>query len=292
MNKNTILALFLALVLCSCGASRQLEGGAKGGIPKAGGTEAATKRADLQFLQHIYDNQPYQKAISQKIDFTLNKGDKDVSVSGKLQMKKGTVIRIQLTPFGLMEAGRLEFTPDYVLVLDRINKRFARAEYKDVDFLAANGLDYYAMEALFWNLLYIPGEKAVTNSQLRLFSVEKEDEATGQRKVTLERGNLGFCFLTDVKTAQIRSTEATYTSATHGTTSVRCRYNGFEKMGQRLFPKDMLLTFDTPMVKNAKEMSMRIHANKLTNDGDFEDKTTVGDKYKEVKVDELFKHLF
>ena len=37
------------------------------------------------------------------------------------------MIRIQLTPLGLMEAGRIEFTKDYVLVVDRINKEYIKA---------------------------------------------------------------------------------------------------------------------------------------------------------------------
>ena len=79
----------------------------------------------------------YAQAISAKIKFSINTGSKDLSVSGSLKMKKDDVIRIQLTPLGLMEAGRIEFTKDYVLVVDRINKEYIKASYSDVDFCSA-----------------------------------------------------------------------------------------------------------------------------------------------------------
>ncbi len=99
-------------------------------------------------------------------------------------MRRDEVIRITITPFGIMEAGRIEFTPDYVLVVDRINKQYIKATYSDVDFLKANGMDFYTLQALFWNELFMPSKQSVAESDLSAFSVNMQ--VTADRPITLK----------------------------------------------------------------------------------------------------------
>ncbi|MBR2249933.1 MAG: DUF4292 domain-containing protein, partial [Prevotella sp.] len=86
-----------------------------------------TQAAISQFVKKVNDNAVYAKNISSKIDFTISRGGKDISVGGKLQMRRDEVIRIQLNvPLIGMEAGRLEFTKDYVLIVDRIHSEYVK----------------------------------------------------------------------------------------------------------------------------------------------------------------------
>ncbi len=73
--------------------------------------------------------------------FNLQAGDKDITVPGKLSMRKDEIIRIQLfIPILGTEVGRLEFTPDYVLIIDRLHKEYIKADYTQVDFLKKQGI--------------------------------------------------------------------------------------------------------------------------------------------------------
>ncbi len=57
------------------------------------------------------------------MNFNLQAADKDITVPGKLSMRKDEVIRIQLfIPILGTEVGRLEFTPNYVLIIDRASQ--------------------------------------------------------------------------------------------------------------------------------------------------------------------------
>ena len=75
--------------------------------------------------------------VGSKLKFTVNVGNKEISLSGNLRMKRNDVIRLQLMALGLVEAARLEFTQDYVLIMDRINKQFLKAPYHNVEFLTS-----------------------------------------------------------------------------------------------------------------------------------------------------------
>ena len=87
-------------------------------------------------------------------------------------MRKNEVIRVVLSPLGIMEVGRVEFTPDYVLVIDRLHKQYVKATYNDLSFLKNNGLNFYSLQALFWNELFLPGNNQLTVNMLDKFDSE------------------------------------------------------------------------------------------------------------------------
>lgn len=102
-------------------------------------TASLDNAAKAQVVEKVVSNAQSAQYITSKIKLHLQVGDKDVSLGGKLCMKRDDVIRIQLTAFGLMEIGRMEFTNDYVMVMDRMNKQYVKLDYNKVDFLAQIG---------------------------------------------------------------------------------------------------------------------------------------------------------
>ena len=131
-----------------------------------------TEAARLKFVRSVSDHAVAQKNITAKLKFRVKKGSKDVTVGGSLHMRRDDVIRIQLTPMGLFEAGRIEMTKDYVMVVDRIHKEYLKADYSEVAFLKRNGLNFYSLQALFWNQLFIPGSDQMRDSELKKFDVD------------------------------------------------------------------------------------------------------------------------
>ena len=279
----------MSLLVVSCGSSKALQGGTKPTkTEKVTLDNAETMSRD--FLRKVYDNEVYANSITSKIKFTVNTGSKDISVSGSLNMKKDQVIRIQLTPFGLMEVGRLEFTKDYVLIMDRMNKEYIKASYADVDFLQKNGLDFYTLQALFWNKLFVPGTQKITDSSLKNFSVAFNN-ALSDAVVSYKRGDMGYAWSADKTTALIKSVGVTYDGKTSGKTTVTCDYGKFKPLGTKLFPTDITLKLKTGAVKNADKMSVNISINNLDTSDDWDTFTTVSGKYKQVDVQDVVKRL-
>lgn len=305
----TVLAMTAAMMaVSSCGTKKIVadsvttttsttttttsKGASAGKSTKTTGTQTKTTSNALEqmnFLRRVSDNAVYATNIVSKIKCTINTGSGDIAVGGSLHMRKDEVIRIQITPLGLMEAGRLEFTKDYVLFIDRLHKEYVKARYSDVDFLQRNSLDFYALQALFWNKLFIPGTTGVSDSALKNFKAEL---ASGQTTdVTLNHGRMKYVWNTDSKSALINSLIATYIGGNDGNTSVSCKYGAFKSLGAKQFPTDITLSMSTKAVKNASKMMLRLQLNSITNESDWETKTTVSSKYKEVKMEELLGKL-
>ncbi len=282
-----LLAASLALV--SCGTKKTL---AEGGMSAVATTGAITDTEEgrLDFMRKVYDNEVYANCISSKIKFTISTGSKDMSVSGSLSMKKDEVIRIQLTPFGLLEVGRLEFTKDYVLLMDRMNKEYVKASYADVGFLQKNGLDFYTLQALFWNRLFIPGRQKITDSSLKQFDVAVNGTAK-DATISLKRGDMSYRWSADKTSGLIQSVAATYGGKSLKGTSVTCDYGQFKTLGRKKFPTDITLTLNSQALKGGKGVSLGMSLGGIDTDGDWETYTAVSSKYKQVSVEDLMKRL-
>lgn len=301
-NIKNVVCLFVAATavaaVTSCGTKKVVADGGRTTVGIAGKNEkknmpeedvAVSSLEQMNFLRKVSDNAVYAQNIVSKIKCTINTGSNDLSVGGSLHMKKDQVIRIQITPFGLMEAGRLEFTKDYVLFVDRIHKEYVKAAYSDVDFLKNNGLDFYALQALFWNQLFVPGEQKMTDSSLKSFRAAID--GTANTKISLVKGKMKYVWTAGSKSGQLNSLNASYIGGAAGNTSVNCAYSTFKQLGAKMFPTDITLTMSTKAVKNASKMMLRLQLNTLSTDGDWEEKTTVSSKYKQVKMETLLQKL-
>ena len=164
-------------------------------IPPTAHQNVSTQDSTLQklaFVQKVTDNQVYATNIVGKMNFKIEMGDKDISVPGALRMRKDKVIRLQLfIPLLGSEVGRLEFTPSYVLVVDRM-QAVCQADYNELDFLRDNGLSFYSLQALFWNQLMLPGTEKLSHSDPLENSMPTCRLPVTTSLLVLRNGNLTF----------------------------------------------------------------------------------------------------
>lgn len=244
----------------------------------------------LPYLRKVYDNAVYAKNIVSKIGLGINGMGKDITLDGRLQMRKGEVIRITVTPFGLMEVARLEFTPTYVLLIDRIHKEFVKASYDDVAFLKSEGLTFYTLQSLFWNELFQPGKARLNDSDLRLYTTSPSSAADGQGEtISFTQDKMVFTWQTD-KDAHITATEINYGAGTKDASNVKVSYGNFIPVGVKMFPKREYITFNTKAFSTGT-MSLNIDMNNISTDSSWEATTNVSSNYKQVTAEEFFTRL-
>ena len=284
--RKFIYLLLMALVMASCATQKK--------ATQAGGTSsqltddnAAVQK--INYLRRVMDNAAYSQNIVSKIDFTVNAMGKKTSVDGRLQMRKNEVVRITLSPLGIMEVGRLEFTPEGVLLVDRINKEYVQASYSDLDFLRDNGIDFYSLQALFWNQLFLPDAQRVSDVALRNFDVDMQ--AMSCRNVTMKSKDLRFTWTTDPQDAHITSAKVEYAKGTSRSSVASWEYGEFTAVGKKQFPSRQILSFSTAAAGQANPLTMTIKMKKITTESNWEAKTTVSGKYNKVKAEEVLRKL-
>lgn len=294
-----VAALCLSLLLVSCGAKKAIVTDADVVMPttKKITGKAAIHQGELNdvtsqqnLLQKVLDNQVYAKNITGGMSFQLQAGDKNIEVSGTLRMRKDEVIRIQLNaPILGFEVGRLEFTPDYVLILDRIHKEYIKADYTQVDFLKNQGITFYSLQALFWNELTLPGVKEVTKADFKKFLIDLN--AVGNDvPVSYQAGKMKYQWGVERVSGRINQADVTY-KASGSTSQVSMKYEKFKNVGVKMFPAKQTLSFVTDATQQKREVTFTIDMNDVKTDSKWDAQTEVSSKYKKVSPESVLSKI-
>lgn len=220
-----------------------------------------------------------ETCLTAKASVKLEAGQKNVSVSGTLRMKRDEVIQLSLAFLGLMEVGRMEITPDYFLLIDRMNHQYVRVAYADVPFFQQAGIDFHTFQSLFWGELFQPGNgqkpfrQQIAGDTIRLSS-EVHKQATLQFVASVSRALLMQTSLTkaDVQTAPLMSWD----------------YDAHKPYGGKKFPTMMKMRLMT----GKTQAQVTLNLSSLKNNSDWATRTEVNTKkYKEVTVESIVKRL-
>ena len=272
--KLAAVTMTIAMV-ASCGSTRKV-------VNETPNAQAVVQKQE--FLQKVSDNAQHARFVTSKVKFSVEVGSQQLTLTGNLKMKRDDVIRLQLMAFGFVEAGRLEFTKDYVLVMDRINKQYLRVPYQQLDFMRNSGLDFYALQALFWNELFQPGKTRMTDEMLKSYNTDMEAE---DAIISMESGKLSYRWLADKGNALVKMANILYKDRYRGNYQLNWDYQDFKQNGRKKFPMDHKVKFSSP----DKEVKFEMMLNYMGADEDWEPRTEVSGKYRQVTVDEILRRF-
>ena len=273
-----IVILVCAIFLASCGSKKNMVGSGSGNIPGMG--KGATV-ADV--VQAINDNRVAEPCISAKINLSISAASKSARVGGSLRMKRNDVVQISLVALGLMEVGRLELTPDYMMVVDRMNHQYVKSGYSDVDFFRSAGIDFYTFQSLFWDELFVLEGKgeAPAGSQYSLKTV-----TDGVQLQNTQSHSVALAFL--VNAANMLVGETSFSRAGSETPVLKWQYADWIKLGEQNFPGSMKISFDLDW--NPVEAVFKI--SNVKPDSSWETRTEINkNRYTEISLQSAFQKI-
>ena len=292
-----VAVLALPLVLASCGSKKKT-------VQPQTMNQSTKEKAN--FIEHVQNNAQTAKFITSKVKFSVEVGPQKLTLTGNLKMKRDDVIRLQLMAFGFVEAGRIELTKEYVLIMDRINKQYLKAPYISVDFLRNSGLNFNTLQALFWNELFRPNQVSVKNEA---DDKDKKDKKKKEKQTTLpakedltiysilesgddmiisrEEGKMDYSWLASRQTALIRMANVLYKDRFNGNTQLNWDYDAFERVGKKMYPTKHGIILTTPK----KEVKLGMTLNYIGAESEWETRTEISNKYREVTVDEILRRF-
>jgi hypothetical protein len=285
------MLICLPLLAASCGSKKAMvkDSSVTKTMPKTQGGAAVTR--SLAFVQKVNDQNVYAKNIVADMRFKARMGNRDVTVPGAVHMRRDEVIRLQLfIPLLGSEIGRLEFTPDYVLVIDRMHKQYIKGDYNQLDFLKNNGLNFYSLQALFWNELLLPGVSRVGEGDLHKFTAHL-DEMGQNVPISLKNGNMSYVWEANRKSALIGKTAVSYQSAKHGKSDLVWEYADFKPLGAKRFPATQEFTFTTTSAGKLQEMTVRLEMGSLKTSDKWETRSNISPRYKQIDANDIFGRL-
>lgn len=271
------MMLLITVALAGCRSTRKVTADGDDTLP------SATTPADATVVTRMNTMRRSETAFTSKVNVTLVMGDKDVSVGGTLRMKRDESIQLSLVMLGLMEVGRLELTPDYFMLVDRMNHRYVKRPYADVRFFVDAGVDFFTFQALFWNELFCLGKDKRIPESSDFIATSLNDELLLTQK---KSGKVSLSFVVKDTDLQLTHTRigGTDEAADKGLT---WKYASFEPFGDTPFPRQMQLS--AQVSQKPLQATFVLGTPKVS--ADWETRTKLSNKYTEITVESIMNIL-
>lgn len=158
--KHIISAAMMTAILAACGSSKKAT--EKTELPV---TKTETKTEKSKPVEQSVPEITVKRFVSD-LEITVGMGRDSYTLGGKISMKRSEVMRINLTFMGFIEVGIIEFSPDGILIVNRMGREYTRISYDGTDALVKNNITYDSIEKLAWEKLYVDGGKKVNTVSL------------------------------------------------------------------------------------------------------------------------------
>lgn len=265
------LGIFLLTLVASCSSSRHATKGAS--------TENLSGTA---YVNELISRSSAWDALTAKMSLTLDPdGKKPTKVSGSLRMRRGEVIQLSITPMLGIEVARAEISPDGVLVMDRMNKRYVQVSFDELKEMTHTDLDFHILQSLFLNELFLPGKSALTARDASAFAVSPDSGAVIIDVKKTRR--FAFRFRADTD-GRLTKSRISLPDTPYG---LDWQYDKFRPLEQGQFPGQMQVSFEG----GKKPVTALFDFSRLSVNADWETHTTVPKKYEKVEWQEIVKQL-
>ena len=261
----TIILATLTLGLSSCRSS-------KNAIDTSG--ELSSKnRSDL--FDDILSKEIDYKTISGKVTLELKSGKNSQKVGAQVKIIKDEVIQLSIRPFLGMEVFRATITPDSILVVDRMSKKYTAEDINSVQ--EKIHFNFYNLQALFTNSIFVPAQKSVSKKDLDRFAITQTKEVY---MLGVVNNKTTYNFAVDASD-RVASTLI----FDQNKNTIQWSYSNFVKDNDHIYPTQMLAKIE---VKD-RRIDIGFDFPSLDFDKKLDIDYSVSNKYQKVSLAEIMK---
>lgn len=288
INRNIwgVAALCIGLLLNACGSSRKAV--SEVDMETGASTVEPVSKADKltqTTITKVQENKQTATGIRAKASVSLG----SLSASGTMKMKRDEIIQLSLSAFfGIMEVGRLEMTPKFLFVQDRVNHQYVKVVWDGVPQLREAGINYDTFQSLFWGELFAPGKTGTLD--IADFESEKTDSYVMIRPKTQPDNQYAIAvkFLVEATSGLIR--QASITPAKVSSLNLAWDYSDWTSLNGKSFPSEMQMTLASGTDTNTVKFKLSsVQADEQLSVTPFP--TPDSNSYTHINITRLFKRL-
>jgi len=140
--------------------------------PKERIVQAETELEDktnLNLFEDVLTKELKYTTFSSKMSMSFSTGRRVLNSKATLRIVRDEAIQLSIQPIFGIEMFRLYIQPDCIIILDRMNKRYVKETYDDLKNEYPIGFNFYTLQSLFTNALFIPEQSNVLIDDYRKF---------------------------------------------------------------------------------------------------------------------------
>lgn len=266
----TAIALFL-LLFTGCKSSKKVET-----------VVAGEAKSQQELLKTIEEQAFHFNTLSARLNVELELPGKELGSRVDLKMVKDSAFQLSVQPFLGIEVFRMELTTDSIKILDRLNKQYIAENYENLRGQTPIEFNYYNLQALFVNHLFLPGHRAVTPKLYNRFKVEQ----AGPTVTIKAKDSMGllYTFLADGE-GKLLSAFATDASEQY---ALHWSYADFRVAGRQLFPNRMNVEV---FAKGASAGNIQLNFSRIQTNTAVNMEFSIPAKYKRITFAQIIKSI-
>lgn len=259
-----IYTLSIIFLITSCKSKKALV---------VGGELENKTRTEL--IDDVLKNELDYSTISTKGSLELKVGSSGQKATTLYKIIKDSIIQASVRPILGMEAFRINIMPDKIVIIDRMKKQYISEDIasfkKVVDF------DYYNLQALFTDKLFIPGSKSVGEDDYEKFTLSATDEIYLLK--TKDGKNMTYNFAVDASNRIV----STLIHKESSNFTIQWSYTDFVIDNGYTYPTSMLAKIGI----GDKRVDLGINYSSLEVNKEVKIDTSIPDSYQKVTLKEL-----
>ncbi|MDR0750747.1 MAG: DUF4292 domain-containing protein [Tannerellaceae bacterium] len=249
---------------------------------RVGTVDVVEAKAHADFFDSMQKQAFRYETFFARANVDLDAPGKSFSSRVDIKMVRDSALQLSVQPLLGIELFRAEFTGEGLTIVDRMNKRYVSESYAALKGELPVAFNYYNLQALFSNHLFIPGQQGIDRKQYNRFKLKQEGSAAEiQVKDAMQ---LLYTFMADGE-EKLLSTCVTDQSERY---ALQWLYTDFRMEDGQPFP----MLMDVQLLdKGASAGQMKIYFSKIQTNIPVKIDTSIPDKYKRVTFAQIVKGL-
>jgi hypothetical protein len=269
---NVAFALLLSVsLLVSCKSGKAVVQG-----------ESVMRLKGEEQLEAVIENTPVFDSFSSHLRLTIPLKKGEYTLNGTLKMQRDRLIRISLLiPIIRTEAARIEISPEHILVIDRMNRRYVSAPVSELREALHTEIDFPVLQSFFSNAIFLPGKYNLTRKDYPSFRVQSHENGMMLSRNSHESV---YSFRTSAETNRLVSS-----SIEPHTSSYRLQweYDRFVPVGETTFPSEMTVLFGEK--NNSSRTTFEL--SRLSTDEPALTPTDIPARYEQIRLSDILNML-
>ncbi len=246
-------------------------------------TSPVEDKAHNELFNDIITSEFPYRTFSAKLNIGMTSGTKSFSSRANIRIIKDEALQISIQPLFGVEMMRLYMNPDTVFLLDRMNKRYVLESIAQLKEIYPVGFDYYTMQSLFTNALFVSGREVINDSDYDIFSYDRASDQNYHITARDADSGIDYSFTVNgddrITFTHLMQPEKKY--------YMQWGYHNFAVLDKAIFPHKMNVTLSSASRKIDTEL---LFSDVVTGDS-LELALRVPSSYTRTTIDEILKIL-